>query len=300
MSNLVSSTNEITPTMSIMAGSISGLIVRFVVAPLDIVKIRLQLHSDAEKYKSVSSTIRSIWKNEGIKAFWKGNLPAELLYVVYGGIQFTAFTTISNFTDKMEQNLNLDLNKFKTFKNIFIGALAGCTATCASYPLDLLRTRLASNDSKGFKSMINVIKSIYLKNGITGFFTGSLVGVNYVALSTGLSFGSYSYIIDCYENQYLNFLNPIINSTGGITSTAGISAGIISKTLVYPLDLIKRRLQMGWGYNWKTTLKSIIKNDGLTGLYRGLIPAVLKSAPATGVSLICYEFFINILKNYKI
>lgn len=304
-SSFVSSSNEITPTMSVLAGSFSGLIVRFIIAPIDIVKIRLQLHKDALKYHSVSSTIHSILKNEGVRAFWKGNVPAEIMYIVYGGVQFTAFTTFSNLTDALR--LNFDIGKpqtqlGKTLQSIFIGALSGCTATCVSYPLDLLRTRLASNDSKNFKSLLNEISSIFKQNKISGFFTGSLVGINYVALSTGISFGTYSYLMECDRRGYFNSFknnNFFLEYTGGITSIAGITAGIISKTFVYPLDLIKRRLQVGWGTSLYNVLKSVLINEGFLGLYRGLLPALLKSAPATGLSLTFYEFFINLFKNYN-
>lgn len=292
--------------MSIVAGSLSGLVVRFLVAPIDIVKIRLQLQKDSTKYKSITSTVSSILKNEGIQAFWKGNLPAEIMYIVYGGAQFTAFTTFSNLTDKIRAHFNIEkphTDFGKTLQNVGIGALSGCTATCISYPLDLLRTRLASNDSKGFKSMINEISFIFKQNRILGFFSGSLVGVNYVALSTGISFGTYSYIMECDKKGYFEKLknNEKFKSiySGGITSFAGLTAGVVSKTLVYPLDLVKRRLQMRWGTNLVSVLKTVVKTDGILGLYRGLTPAILKSAPATGISLACYEFFIGILKRYN-
>lgn len=295
--SFVTSSKEITPTMSVLAGSLSGLIVRFIIAPIDIIKIRLQLHKDPEKYKSITSTVRSILKNEGIKAFWKGNVPAEMMYVVYGGAQFTAFTTISNIFNSFQTE---QVQAPSPFQNMAVGALSGCFATLASYPLDTLRTRLASNDSKNFNSMLLAVKSIWDKTGVLGFFHGNLVGMSYIALSTGLSFGSYTYLIDCNERGYFDsfknetFLSPI----GGINAIAGIYAGILSKTVVYPLDLIKRRLQMGWGSNMWNTLQTVITVDGFRGLYRGLLPAILKSAPATGASLFFYEFFTKTFKNF--
>lgn len=302
--SFVTSSNEITPTMSVLAGSLSGLIVRFVVAPIDIVKIRLQLHRDSQKYRSITSTVKSILQNEGIRAFWKGNLPAEMMYVVYGGAQFTAFATISNLADSIRSKFNIEKPHTElgtTLQNIVVGALSGCSATCVSYPLDLLRTRLASNDTKGFQSLGNEIKHIYKLNGFRGFFSGGLVGINYVALSTGFSFGTYSYIINCDKRGYFDFLkdqNLILTHAGGISSVAGLTAGVVSKTLVYPLDLVKRRLQMGWGNSMYLVLRHVIRKEGVLGLYKGFIPAVLKSAPATGISLFCYEFFIGLFKKF--
>src|SRR5277367_5695444 len=82
----------------IIAGGVAGLVSRFCIAPLDVVKIRLQLqpHSLSDPlsyrgikgpiYKGAFSTIRAIVKQEGIRALWKGNIPADILYVCYGGI----------------------------------------------------------------------------------------------------------------------------------------------------------------------------------------------------------------------
>ena len=286
--SFIESHNEISKSMSVTAGALSGLIVRFCIAPIDIIKIRLQLFNDPIKYNSITSTIRSIYLNEGINAFWKGNTPAELMYIVYGASQFWAFTTLTN-------HINLTLNP--TLKNLFIGGLSGCFATTVSYPLDLLRTRLASNDKHNFKSLLKECKLIYSNNGIIGFFTGASISMFYVTINTGLSFSSYSFIINNYKLINYSPINELINNIGGITSIAGISAGIISKTLVYPMDLIKRRIQIN-NTNWLITLQNVIKLNGFKGLYRGLLPALLKSAPATGISLFCYEFFINLFKKY--
>src|SRR5436305_15064996 len=81
----------------IVAGGFAGLVSRFCIAPLDVVKIRLQLQphslSDPVSYYAVTgptykgwySALKDIAKQEGITALWKGNIPAELLYLCYGG-----------------------------------------------------------------------------------------------------------------------------------------------------------------------------------------------------------------------
>lgn len=287
--SFVQSTADISPLMSVTAGAFSGLIVRFVVAPIDIVKIRLQLYNGTThaRYHSIFSTVSSICKEEGIFAFWKGNVPAGALYVVYGASQFTAFTSISNIVSMMEDYFSLDVegNVYHAGRNTFVGASAGSVATCVSYPLDLLRTRLASNESKSFHRLGKEIRDIWQDGGITGFFRGSMTGVAYVAMSTGLSFGSYSVLMREWEGTQLE-------------NWSGVCAGVFSKTIVYPLDLMKRRMQMGWQKTLWKTLQSVVKEGGVRGLYRGLFPALLKSAPATGVSLYCYEFFVRLFKKH--
>ncbi|CAG9938388.1 unnamed protein product [Clonostachys rosea f. rosea IK726] len=95
--------DEGTRLQVVSAGAIAGLISRFIIAPLDVVKIRLQLqpHSltdpleplrDAPAYRGAVATVKHILKHEGITGLWKGNVPAEIMYgptrmrYVYGNI----------------------------------------------------------------------------------------------------------------------------------------------------------------------------------------------------------------------
>lgn len=273
----INNTEEVTPIMSVAAGAFSGLFVRCVIAPVDIIKIRLQLQITPSQYKSITRTIYDLYKNEGIAAFWKGNVPASLMYLAYGGSQFYTFTVLSNAISYS--------GKYTSLVNTGIGMCSGCVAMMVTYPLDLVRTRLASNSKHEFQSMTKTFSHIYHTNSFKGLFVGSYLSLCYVSLTTGISFGIYSKINNF--NDYVNI---------DIKNIAGVSAGFLSKTIVYPLDLIKRRLQMNYSRTFMESFTYIIKNQGFFSLYRGLLPALLKSAPATGMSYFFYERFIEIFK----
>ncbi|KAI9870145.1 MAG: mitochondrial thiamine pyrophosphate transporter, partial [Watsoniomyces obsoletus] len=105
--------DEGTRSQVIISGAVAGLVSRFCIAPLDVVKIRLQLqpHSLSDPlscdgikgptYKGVFPTLRAIAKQEGIRALWKGNIPAEAMYLCYGGLKFAAYRSISQAQDKL-------------------------------------------------------------------------------------------------------------------------------------------------------------------------------------------------------
>lgn len=255
-------TDSSTPLTSILAGSSSGLLVRFFISPIDVVKIRLQLSN----HSSLTSTVYHIFRKEGIRAFWKGNIPAELLYVIYGASQFTSFTIVSNVVPLHDGPL----------KDMIVGATAGSMATVISYPFDLLRTRLASYTKSGSKSLLLSIREIWKENGPLGFFKGCQVGIGYISILTGISFGSYSFM----KRRDMD------------SAVAGGIAGLLSKTFVYPLDLIKRRLQIKG--NLLNHIKQIYRINGFRGFYRGLSLALLKSVPSTALSLYFYEFFTKL------
>src|SRR5436853_6111391 len=83
----------------------------------------------------------------------------------------------------------------------------------------------------------------------------------------------------------------------------GAMSGIISKTGVFPLDLIRKRMQLQTPKQNKffidniplytnsitANIITIIKNEGLRGLYRGLTPAIIKAAPTSAVTFFAYN-----------
>ena len=87
------------------------------IAPLDVIKIRLQLqiHSLSDPlsvrnisgpvYKGTLGTLKQILREEGITGLWKGNIPAEVMYLTYGSIQFSAYTSVSHLLDTLPQPL---------------------------------------------------------------------------------------------------------------------------------------------------------------------------------------------------
>lgn len=82
--------------------------------------------------------MRTIVAQEGITGLWKGNIPAELLYLAYGASQFLAYQQVHLLITKS------GLEVPESAKSFIAGATAGGLATTATYPLDLLRTRFAA------------------------------------------------------------------------------------------------------------------------------------------------------------
>ena len=95
---------------------------------------------------------------------------------------------------------------------------------------------------------------------------------------------------------------------------AGISGGAVSTVLLFPLDIIKVRLQVnedsrsvsqaGFSNNkhrlgsWRM-LRGIVKHEGMIGLYQGLTPALIGSAVSWGGYFFLYEDFKQRLKSHK-
>ena len=77
----------------------------------------------------------------------------------------------------------------------------------------------------------------------------------------------------------------------------GSLAGIASSTATFPLDLVRRRMQLQGQagaarvYNsYAGAFKSIAKNEGLRGLYSGILPEYYKVVPGVAIAFCVYEF----------
>ena len=291
----------------ILAGGFAGLVSRFCTAPLDVVKIRLQLqtHSLSDPlshrgingpvYKGILPTLKTIISQEGITGLWKGNIPAELLYVCYGGVQFTSYRSISQLQATLPYRLPSSVESF------FSGAGAGAAATTATYPLDLLRTRFAAQGTeKIYASLLGSIKDIARDEGPRGFFQGVGAANVQIVPYMGLFFATYEALRLQIGSVNLPF--------GSGDATAGVLASIFAKTAVFPLDLVRKRLQVQGPTRSRyvhrnipeyrgvvRTLQMILRKEGVRGAYRGLTVSLVKAAPASAITMWTYERALHFL-----
>ena len=156
-----------------------------------------------------------------------------------------------------------------------------------------------------YASLRGGIRDIWRAEGPKGFFQGLRAGVGQVVPYMGLFFSAYETLRPILASLSLPF--------GSGDATAGILSGVLAKTGVFPLDLIRKRLQVqgptrarylggkipvyGKGV-WKTG-KIIVHREGWKGLYRGLGIGLIKSAPASAITMWTYERALKVMKQWN-
>jgi len=310
----------------LIAGGIAGGVSRTVVSPFERMKILFQIQGPSSTgYTGIWGTLAKIWREEGLVGYMRGNGTNVIRIVPYSAVQFAAYERFKNLL------IIPGTNELDTPRRLTAGALAGITSVICTYPLDVVRTRLSvqsanisvtnqatvkpSNrsstilvNSRGFtvSSGVNKFPGIWgtLKimyhneGGIRALYQGlgpTLMGVApYVALN-----------FQSYEVLRAYFTPPGETTPSGVHKLAcGALAGTIAQTFTYPLDVLRRRMQVNGlsemlGYKYRNTWHAateILKNEGARGLYKGMIPNYLKVAPAIGVSFYTYELCKSILK----
>lgn len=242
-------------------------------------------------YKGTAGTIQQILAAEGLTGLWKGNVPAELMYVCYSAAQFTAYRSV---TLLLQQAFGEDTIP-DSAQAFIAGAAAGAAGTTVTYPLDLLRTRFAAQgNDRVYTSLRRAVIDIQRDEGFRGFFRGLAPGVAQVVPYMGIFFAAYEGL----RLQMGQFHLP----WGSGDATAGVMASVLAKTAVFPLDLVRKRMQVQGPtrglYVHKnipeykgtvTALQTIARREGLRGLYRGLTVSLIKAAPGSAITVWTYE-----------
>lgn len=302
-------------TATALAGGTAGVSARLLSNPLDVLKIRFQLQEEAiskkclqSKYTGVLQSFRTILHEEGLGAFWKGTVPGTWLYFVYGSVQFTCFDIVNRtLTGKVK---NSSVCSFVS------GCAGGAGATLVSYPLDILRTRLigqGSHSNKYYKNLSSGIVMMYREAGIRAFYKGIVPTLIVIAPQSGINFGVYYFLRHLWQiiTDYNRETDAILQGKKGIDSLVfGGVAGLTSKTIVLPLDIVKKRLQVQ-GFEearrpfGKVSIvngtihafSTIYSKEGILGFYKGAVPGLLKTSFATAIVFYVYEYMLNITKS---
>ncbi|KRT78680.1 mitochondrial carrier protein [Oryctes borbonicus] len=291
-----------------VAGAVSGFVTRAVCQPLDVLKIRLQLQvepisqTSISKYRSILQACILIRNEEGIRSFWKGHVPAQLLSIVYGGVQFWSFETLC----RKANTFNL-AKSYTPLVNFSSGFVAGSLATLLSFPFDVIRTRLVAQSEKykAYNGIINAFVKIYKSEGFPVYFRGLTPTIIQVAPHAGIQFMCYKifaqfykYVFTIDENEY--------TTVGSILS--GSLAGLCAKTVIYPLDLTRKRMQIqgfeetrkhfGRIFSCKGMVDCIQKIyvvEGFLGLFKGLSPSLAKAVATSALHFASYEYICLLL-----
>ncbi|GAA0153490.1 mitochondrial carrier protein [Lithospermum erythrorhizon] len=303
------------------SGAISGAVSRTITSPLDVIKIRFQVQLEPtihwsllrreayakSKYTGMLQATKDIFREEGLRGFWRGNVPALLMVMPYTAIQFTVLNKLKTFvsgSSKSEDHIQLS-----SYLSYISGAVAGCAATVGSYPFDLVRTILASQgEPKVYPNMRSAFAEILRTRGFPGLYAGLTPTLVEIIPYAGLQFGTY----DTFKRWVMewNHRSSYPNEDDDTLSSfqlffCGLAAGSCAKAVCHPLDVVKKRFQIEglqrdprYGARverdaYKGTydaLRRIMYNEGWNGLYKGIVPSIIKAAPAGAVTFVTYEF----------
>ncbi|XP_076667742.1 dephosphocoenzyme A carrier isoform X2 [Andrena cerasifolii] len=275
---------------SLVSGAVAGALAKTTIAPLDRTKINFQISKKPYSAKAAIKFLIKTVKTEGLLSLWRGNSATMARIIPYSAVQFTAH-------EQWKRILGVNgSERHKPGLNFLAGALAGVTSQGTTYPLDLMRARMAVTQKAEYKTLRQIFVRIYLEEGILAYYRGFVATLLGVIPYAGCSFFTYDLL-----RSWLT-VNTTVAIPGFSTSLiCGGIAGMVAQTSSYPLDIVRRRMQTSAikGQHYHTIGSTIIKiyrEEGIMAFYKGLSMNWVKGPIAVGISFATHDTIRDTLR----
>ncbi|XP_051150113.1 mitochondrial carrier protein CoAc2 [Andrographis paniculata] len=281
----------------LIAGGVAGGFAKTVVAPLERVKILFQTRRAEFHSVGLLGSFSKIAKTEGVRGFYRGNGASVARIVPYAALHYMAYEEyrrwiILGFPDVWRGPV-LDL---------IAGSFAGGTAVLFTYPLDLVRTRLAyqvvessktsvkSHASRElvYRGILDCFSQIYKEAGVRGLYRGVAPSLYGIFPYAGLKFYFYEEMKRHVPEDHKKDIT--------VKLVCGSVAGLLGQTFTYPLDVVRRQMQvqrLESGISAKRgtleTLITIFRTQGWKQLFSGLSINYLKVVPSVAIGFTVYD-----------
>ncbi|CAM6084824.1 unnamed protein product [Calypogeia fissa] len=286
----------------LMAGGIAGALAKTSVAPFERIKILYQTRRGNLQSLGIWQSMRQVLREEGIRSFYRGNGASVLRIVPYAGLQFMGY---EQFRRWMIECYPPAANSPTV--DLIAGSLAGGTAVLLTYPLDLARTRLAYHVASqssgkvklsqplafppaGYRGIADVLTRVYRDNGTRGLYRGVGATLCGILPYAGLKF----YI---YEKLKWYISRDGEASVPGKLA-CGAVAGLIGQTFTYPLDVVRRQMQVQDATKSVVPQRSVPENllRGQKAPFKGTVDGLLRIVQAQGWRQLFAGLSLNYLK----
>ncbi|KAK1738264.1 mitochondrial carrier protein [Skeletonema marinoi] len=266
----------------LLAGGIAGSAGIFVGHPLDSLKVRMQMSSGGG-----GSSIRTILSQSStLGSVWNG-LPAPLAgAAALNACIFLTYGSTTRLWDKYDTTNGNNVDESKSLaKEAICGGITGFVSSFIMCPTEHIKTKQQLNATM-YRNSFHATQQIFTTHGFVGLNRGFVATAIRQSPGFCVYFGTYERLKDSLQTHNNIKCSQLIASI-----LAGGFAGSFSWAIVYPIDLIKSRIQalpMDCSKNDRSIVhigKSILKESGWKALYRGFGITVLRAFPVNAVIL---------------
>jgi hypothetical protein len=147
-----------------------------------------------------------------------------------------------------------------------------------------------------YRGIVHCAQHIWRTEGLSAFYKG--IGPTYVS---GVPY------VGLQMMFYDVFKKMMPQNADGSTSTfwkltCGAMSGLVSQSVTYPGDTVRRRMQTNgvagqprlYKNSWDCTVK-ILRREGVRGIFQGVNANVVRSLPGAGIQFASYDIFKSLL-----
>lgn len=147
--------------------------------------------------------------------------------------------------------------------------------------------------------LIATAKRMYQTGGVRSAYRGITMGLIGMFPYSAIDMNTFELLKKTYKS-YVAKRQGIsaadVEPGNIVTGMIGATSGAFGATVVYPLNVLRTRLQTQGTHMHRATYTGIwdvaaktVTNEGVRGLYKGLTPNLLKVAPALSITWVVYE-----------
>ncbi|OCF44486.1 solute carrier family 25 (mitochondrial phosphate transporter), member 23/24/25/41 [Kwoniella heveanensis CBS 569] len=294
----------------LLAGGVAGAVSRTVTAPFDRLKVYLitthdfsSFNKDAHlnhPFRAGFKAVSNLWgavkhihaDGGGLRAFWVGNGLNVTKIFPESAIKFVSYEQSKKFLATYWDQVT-DPADLSSSSRFIAGGIGGITSQFAIYGLETLKTRIQSEigPAQGWRQVKDTAQGMWRSGGIRAYYRGLTLGLVGVFPYSAIDMGTY----ETLKTTYCRSTGKDEPEVFAVLSFGALS-GSIGAASVYPINLLRTRLQASGSSGHPQQYKGFVdvaqqtlKNEGWRGMYKGLLPSILKVGPAVGVSWIVYE-----------
>ncbi len=196
-----------------------------------------------------------------------------------------------------------DPTQISTVSKFVAGGMGGMTAQFCVYPIDTLKFRLqcetVQGGPQGNALLFRTAKNMWADGGLRAAYRGLGLGLIGMFPYSAIDIGTFEVLKKSYARsmaRYQGTHEDDVQLGNVATAVLGATSGALGATIVYPLNVLRTRLQtQGTAMHPPTytgivdVARKTVRNEGVRGLYKGLTPNLLKVAPALSITWVCYE-----------
>jgi solute carrier family 25 carnitine/acylcarnitine transporter 20/29 len=291
------------------AGYISGAVGIIVGNPLDLIKVRLQATPSAPFATATPSALSYTSQFSSAGSLIRGATAPILGYGALNALLFVSYNRTSDFLNANE--LGAPPNLWTTW---LAGAIGGLATWVVSTPTELVKCQAQLSSSTSW----SITKTVLRNEGVRGLYFGGVV----TALRDSIGYGFYFWSYELSTRYMVSRMRdtsgqlPQGNSKVGIEEAAkvllcGGLAGVVTWASIFPLDVIKTRVQtqVQDGRETRPLLdgsssqlrrlgatelaKNAYRNEGLSVFFRGLGVCSIRAFIVNAVQWAVYEWVMQ-------
>ncbi|KAE8355382.1 mitochondrial carrier domain-containing protein [Aspergillus coremiiformis] len=291
------------------AGYLSGAIGIIIGNPLDLIKVRLQANRAADA--AVTYTHQHLSRFESVTSLLRG---AAAPILGYGGLNALLFVAYNRSLMLLDSSVTspTDPQGIPLYKVWLAGAAGGVASWAVSSPTEFIKCRAQLDTRLGVSSW-TVAKDIVRTLGWRGLYFGGGITCARDSIGYGFYFWTYEYCKRLMASKDDD--DDDVQKTAMKVLLCGGVAGVATWASIYPLDMIKTRLQaqaLGTrpedeplmrpqndrrAPNSFQLAKETYRTEGLKAFYRGLGVCSVRAFIVNAVQWASYEWLMRYLND---